>query len=81
MTAQWRIDKAHAISSELSQHAEAGKLKQELLLAGILEADVGLGILTCSLNAEHLTDTEALVLDELAGAELGHAGGTTRGIG
>ena len=42
---------------------------------------MGFGVLTCSLNAEHLADTEALVLDELAGAELGYTGGTSRGIG
>ena len=65
----------------LPQHAEAGKLEEELLLAGILEADVGFGVLACTLDTEHLTDTEALVLDELAGAELGHTGGTARGIG
>jgi hypothetical protein len=81
MTAQWRIDKAYAISSELSQYAEAGKLKQELLLAGILEADVGLGVLACALDAEHLADAEALMFDELAWGELGYTGGTSRGIG
>ena len=68
-------------SHQLPQHAEAGKLEQELLLAGILEADVGLGILARTLDAEHLTDAEALVFDELAWGELGYTGGTSRGIG
>ena len=65
----------------LSQYAEAGKLEEQLFLAGILEADVGLGILASTLDAEHLADAEALVLDELAWGELGHTGGTSRGIG
>ena len=65
----------------LPQHAEAGELEEELLLTGILEADVGLGILACALDAEHLADAETLVLDELAGGELCHTGGSACGIG
>ena len=65
----------------LSQHAEAGKLEEELFLTGILEADVGLGVLACALDAEHLADAETLVLDELSGRELSHAGSSTSSIG
>ena len=65
----------------LFQHAEAGKLEEELFVSRVLEADVGLGVLACTLDAEHLANTETLVLDELTGSELGHTRSTSRGIG
>ena len=68
-------------SISLSQHTEAGKLEQELLLTSILEADVGLGILACAFDTEHLADAETLVLDELSGGKLCHTGGSARGVG
>ena len=65
----------------LFQHSEAGKLEEKLFVACVLEADVGLGILTHALHLEHFTDTETLVLDELSGGELRHAGSATRSVG
>ena len=61
----------------LSQHTEAGKLEQKLLLTGILEADMGLGILACALYLEYLTDAETLMLDELTGSKLRHTSSST----
>ena len=51
------------------------------LLACVLVADVGLGVLACALDTEHLAYTEALVFDELSGAELGHTRSASGGIG
>ena len=65
----------------LSQYAETGKLEQELLLACVLEADVGLGVLACTLYLEYLADAEALVLNELSRGELCHTGSSARGVG
>ena len=55
-----------------SQYTEACKLEEELFFTGILEADMGLGILACTLYTEYLADTKAFVLDELTRAELGY---------
>ena len=65
----------------LPQYTEAGELEQQLLLTGVLETDVGLGVLACTLDAEHLADAEALVLDELTRAELGYTRSASCGVG
>ena len=65
----------------LFQHAEAGKLEEELFVSRVLEADVGLGVLACTLYLEYLADAEALVLNELSRGELCHTGSSARGVG
>ena len=51
---------------------ETGKAQQELLLAGILKADGGLGILTGAFHFQHGAHSEALVGNGLPGAHSGH---------
>jgi len=54
------------ISWGLRYHLELGELQQQLLCSNVMELHCCLGVLTTSLNVYHITNTETVVLNDIA---------------